>query len=327
MESAQAVRPVSKSILDSHYGSTPPPGGPVVYVDINTDPETLKRIVLWDDIKLAFDDALHIRHQAKVVPFLKGKDFNIIKPFRIVAHPDVVLDVVVSGPLAQHGATSLQSSVLHQIEQQAARLPRHNPFKTLRVPYSTPAPTNNFDRAVNNHPSVSSVSKTPSHDATTQLRNKELTLNRVKEIMVAIAARVDLEALHAKGDGPPEDFTKAMENYLKTVHKGHTHAQISVGDLFLAGQGVQKSSSVAMGWYLKAAYYGDTNAQRKIEALRLADFPRFAVETRASANGGHDSPLASKGIPMSTDKVQNVGEAVVVNNPQSDTPATATSSA
>ncbi|KAF9079937.1 hypothetical protein BGX23_002946, partial [Mortierella sp. AD031] len=269
MESLQAVRPVSKSILDSHSGSTPPPGGPVVYVDINTDPETLKRIVLWDDIKLAFDDALHVRHQTKVVPFLKGKDFNLIKPFRILANPDVVLDVVVSGPQAQPEVAASQSSALQQIEQQAARLPKHNPFVTMRSLSSASAPGSNFDRAVNNRPSVSSVSKTSSNDAATQLRNKELALKRVKEIMAAIAARVDLEALHVKDDGPPEDFTKTMEDYLKTVHKGHTHAQINVGDMFLEGRGVQKDPSVATGWYLKAAYYGDTNAQRKIEALRL----------------------------------------------------------
>ena len=76
MASEQAVRPVSKSILDSHSSSFPPPGGPIVYVDIHKDPGIPKGIVLWDDIRLAFDDALHIRHKARVVPFLKGADYN-----------------------------------------------------------------------------------------------------------------------------------------------------------------------------------------------------------------------------------------------------------
>ncbi|KAF9079655.1 hypothetical protein BGX23_003516, partial [Mortierella sp. AD031] len=302
LPSVQAIRSVNR---DSRAILNPPDPADVFYVDIHTDPETLKRIVLWDDIRLAFDDALHVRHQAKVVPFLKGKDFNLIKPFRIVANPDIVLDVVVSGPLAQQEAISPQPSVLQQIEQQAARLPKHNPFKTLRVPYSAPAPTNNFHRTFNNRQLVSSASKQPSNDAATQLRNKELALKRAKEIMAEIAARIDLNALRAKGDGPPEDFFKAMENYLRTVHKGHTHAQISVGDLFLEGRGVQKDSSVAMGWYLKAAYYGDTNAQRKIESLRLEMASRMAAAPDASLdNGGSDSLPVHKVVapPPPTEK-------------------------
>ena len=312
MESFQAVRPVSKNILDSHASSSPPPGGPIVHVVIHKDPGTPKGIVLWEDIRLVFDDALHIRHHALAVPFLKGADYNPyvdsdnamdmlhlsykgsmencfariphsltevyclyfplsrLKPLRIAALPDVVLDVVVTGPVAQQGAVaSTQPSVLQQIRQQAAQLPRHNPFATLRTPYSIPTPANNFGRTFNNRPSFSTSSRTPSNGAATQLRNKELILKRAKKIMAEIAAKVDLEALHAKGDGPPKDFFKAMEDYLKTVHKGHTHAQINVGDMFLEGRGVQKDTSVAMGWYLKAAYYGDTNAQRKVEALRL----------------------------------------------------------
>ena len=191
-----------------------------------------------------------------------------LKPFRIAALPDVVLDIVVSGPLAQQGTiASTQPSVLQQIEQQAARLPKHNPFATLRAPYSTPAPANNFSRTFNNHPPFSTSSKTPSTDAATQLWNKAFTRKRAKKIMAKIATRVDLDALHAKGDGLPKDFFKAMENYLKTVHKGRTYAQISVGDLFLEGRGVQKDASVAIRWYVEAACYGDTNAKRKIDTL------------------------------------------------------------
>ena len=175
----------------------------------------------------------------------------------------------MSGPLAQQSTiASTQPSVLWQIEQQAARLPKHNPIATLRA-HSILAPANNISRTFNGRPSFSTSPKILSNDTATQLRNKELILKRAKKVIAEIAARVDLEALHAKGDGLPKDFLKAMEDYLKTVHKGHTHAQISVGDMFFEGRGVQKDTSVAMGWYLNAAYYGDTNAQRKVEVLRL----------------------------------------------------------
>lgn len=86
--------------------------------------------------------------------------------------------------------------------------------------------------------------------------------------MTKLAVYIDLQALHAKGDGAPGDFWKALECYLKGVRQSHAHAQVSVGDLFSEGQGVSKDPLVAMGWYLKATFQGDTNAQRKLETLR-----------------------------------------------------------
>lgn len=103
-----------------------------------------------------------------------------------------------------------------------------------------------------------------------EARNKKLAYKYAKEAITKLVAKVDLDALHANGDGAPGDFRKALECYLRAVNQSHAHAQVQVGDLFLEGaQGVSKDSSVAMGWYMKAAFYGDTNAQRKLEILRM----------------------------------------------------------
>ncbi|KAG0199239.1 hypothetical protein BGX33_011791, partial [Mortierella sp. NVP41] len=103
----QAIRSVHRT---GRAGPTAPDPADVLYVDVYTDPVTKKGFVLWDDIKLAFDAALHVRHQAKVVPFLKGEDLNPIKPFRIAASPDVVLDVVVRDPQGQPQVAAPQPS-------------------------------------------------------------------------------------------------------------------------------------------------------------------------------------------------------------------------
>ncbi|KAK3842374.1 MAG: hypothetical protein J3R72DRAFT_130561 [Linnemannia gamsii] len=95
---------------------------------------------------------------------------------------------------------------------------------------------------------------------------------RVKRAIGKLAAPINLDhltTLHAKGDGFPQDFQQALECYLISRRRGHTHALICVGDLFLDGRDVTKDSSVAIGWYLKAAVLGDTRAQRKVEAFRL----------------------------------------------------------
>ncbi|KAG0275477.1 hypothetical protein BGZ96_003773, partial [Linnemannia gamsii] len=113
------------------------------------------------------------------------------------------------------------------------------------------------------------LEETQPNDAVVRARNKELAHKYAKEAMAKVAATMDLNTLHTKGDGAPGDFMTALECYLKAVHKGHANAMVNVGDLFLEGQGVSKSSSVATGWYLKSAYQGNTNAQRKVEALRV----------------------------------------------------------
>jgi hypothetical protein len=63
--------------VDRHLPlSSIPPAHPdeVFYVECHTDPETNKEVVLWVDIP--FQYALQVRHKARVVPFLKGKDLR-----------------------------------------------------------------------------------------------------------------------------------------------------------------------------------------------------------------------------------------------------------
>jgi len=69
----QAIRSVNKYSRNTRIILHP---DDIVYVDIHTDPTTKDQFVLWDDILQVFDDAHHVRYQAKAVPFLKGADLN-----------------------------------------------------------------------------------------------------------------------------------------------------------------------------------------------------------------------------------------------------------
>lgn len=71
-ELIQAIRSVEKLLSPSSI--LPPHPDEIFYVECQPDPETQKPVVLWDDILQAFDDAVQVRHKAKLVPFLKGKD-------------------------------------------------------------------------------------------------------------------------------------------------------------------------------------------------------------------------------------------------------------
>lgn len=91
----------------------------------------------------------------------------------------------------------------------------------------------------------------------------------VKEAFRRIILHIDLVALEEKGDGKPEEFTKALECYLRAVCRGHGHAHLSVGELFAQGEHVVQDDSIAFEWYLKAAYLGNAIAQRKASRLIL----------------------------------------------------------
>ncbi|KAG0280506.1 hypothetical protein BGZ95_009826 [Linnemannia exigua] len=258
----QAIRSININSI-----SAPPRPEEIVYVDTYSDPVTNKEFMLWEDIRLAFYNALHVRHEAR--------------PFRIAVIPSEVLDIVVGNPQdntttpQQHQqAQKQQLSILKQIERQAALLPRHDPFATLQPHHLSSSVYNSrfepagktFILAFNNQPS--STGQRCNSAAADRARNKELALMYAKEAMTKIATTMNLIALHAKGEGAPKDFWKALECYLTTVRHGHAHAQVNVGDLFLEGRGVSQSSSVAMGWYQNAACQGNTKAKRIIEAIR-----------------------------------------------------------
>ncbi|KAF9549957.1 hypothetical protein EC957_002017 [Mortierella hygrophila] len=312
-----------RSININNPTSSPPHPTEVLHVDIYTDRITKKKVILWEDVRLVFHNALHVRHKTRVVPFMKDDDFNTIKPLRIAVIPGEILDIFVGNP-QQDNTPQQPPSDLRQIEQQAAGLPRHNPFSTMR-PISPTHPSTSvlnprFRPPGNNFPSRQQFGK-----AAARARNKELTRKYAKEAMTKIADTVDLDALHTKGDAGPADFWKAPECYLKAVHQSHAHAQVQVGDLFIEGQHVSKDSSVAVEWYHRAALQGDTNALLKVEALRLSEHQNTASpDTRTSslpkaqhnssktsvpqASSDDNEPQMSKEIPPLANKASALAD-------------------
>ncbi|KAF8931724.1 hypothetical protein BGZ47_011712 [Haplosporangium gracile] len=290
-----------RSININNLTSIPPHPAEVVYVDIYTDRITKQKFILWEDIRLAFHNALHSRHKARIVPFMKDDDFNTLKSLRIAIIPGEILDIIVgrpqdtTPPQQQTQQQRQRPSVLKQIKLQAAYLPPYNPLSTLRslssIQPSISVLNSRFEPARSNFARAQNTRQLD--DAAVRARNKELARKYAKEAMTKIAAKMDLDALYTMGDGAPEDFWKSLDCYLKAVRQSHAHAQFKVGDLFMEGQDVSKDSSVALGWYMKAAFQGDTNAQRKLEALRRPEFRKTPVSVAHTdsmiENQGHIS--------------------------------------
>ncbi|KAF9101572.1 hypothetical protein BGX29_005488 [Mortierella sp. GBA35] len=66
----------------------------IFYIDYHVDPITRKEFIFWEDVLVAFHDALHV-----------------LEPRRVAAMPIAVLDVVVEGPLV-HTETALHQGTV-----------------------------------------------------------------------------------------------------------------------------------------------------------------------------------------------------------------------
>ncbi|KAG0272713.1 hypothetical protein BGZ95_011500 [Linnemannia exigua] len=91
-----------------------------IHIATHMDPTFGKSIVLWGDVLRVFPEGLYLQRGKKVIPFMKGGDFEDLKPLRIAAIPGAVLDVVVRGE-AVHDAGPQQE------ETQLALTPLETP--------------------------------------------------------------------------------------------------------------------------------------------------------------------------------------------------------
>ncbi|KAK3823645.1 MAG: hypothetical protein J3R72DRAFT_479665 [Linnemannia gamsii] len=73
-------------------------GADTIHIVCHMDASSGKNILLWDDIKAVFGNALYVRSGDLALPFLKGLNFKNLDPPRIAAIPGVTLNVVVTRP-------------------------------------------------------------------------------------------------------------------------------------------------------------------------------------------------------------------------------------
>ncbi|KAG0373881.1 hypothetical protein BGX24_011117 [Mortierella sp. AD032] len=90
-----AARNLLISINDNRVNSNIAGSVDICHVDIYGDHATNNQFILWDDIKLTFDNAMHVR----VWP-LFFKERIRLNPLRIAAKQGEVLDIVVCDTVA-----------------------------------------------------------------------------------------------------------------------------------------------------------------------------------------------------------------------------------
>ncbi|KAG0059489.1 hypothetical protein BGZ89_000367 [Linnemannia elongata] len=287
LEKVQAVRSVTKSNVNTATPYTP---AEIVHIDCHTDPITLEDVVLWGDILQAFDDALHIRHKSRVVPFLKGPD---LKP--IAAIKDEVLDVVIADPVTRPEASTMQETpvVIPQSPppegpSQGNTAIRRNPVYGLvetalenythidnpltSQPLRGPQTQNGDQQDNDNKPQETSPSNTDRRlqapqDHTAAPDAMDITQTMVNASLGNTYAQVALGKMYVRGQGVNQDYQAAMDWFCKAAEKSDPVAQNEIGDLFRFGNGVPQDCLVAMEWYDKAARQDDPRAQYNIAQL------------------------------------------------------------
>ncbi|KAG0373882.1 hypothetical protein BGX24_011118 [Mortierella sp. AD032] len=262
----RAIRPIPQNSRETPTASDL---ANVRYVATNADRTTKDQFILWSDIKATFHDALHVRHQTRVVPFLKDAVFVLIKPHRITAIPDVVLDVVVGDAIPTVAVATTSTIVrdpAYGIVEEAMQNYTHidNPAAestpgalqtamdeqsfssdgndTLQSPHSS----NNNNRR--------QAPQVPQEIPSPTAGSEETTLDSVQ---IMVNANQDLR----------QDYRAAMDWCLKAAEQGVSEAQFRIGELYNSGCGVTQDRRRALEWYLKAAEQGHSEAMCGIGCL------------------------------------------------------------
>ncbi|KAG0365196.1 hypothetical protein BGX24_004237 [Mortierella sp. AD032] len=288
-ELIQAVRSVNKN---SPPSAVPPANADdIFYLNYHIDPDTKKPFILWDDILQAFEDPLQVRHNARMLPFLKSPEFVTVEPRRISAVPSAVLDVIVGGPSTdvekESSRVAGQESLTPTPQTKEEEDPDRESAKSNGTTTDTRVRRNPaygleevaMDNYRNNdNPAFHPTPRAPQFipDTETPISNPESDSTKVPKAHAQTltaatlgdrAAQVALGDIYRDGEGVDQDYQTAMDWYLKAADQGHHDAQYNIGVLYDYGRGVPRDYTQAMAWYLKAANQGNADAQNSLGSL------------------------------------------------------------
>ncbi|KAF9354910.1 hypothetical protein BGX26_007223 [Mortierella sp. AD094] len=90
---------VFRPVYNVSTPTNPLPLPDAVKIEANYDIKIKENIILWSDICTVFKNPLFVRNDGALVPFLKDENFEPCKPLRILARPNIALEVVMEAPL------------------------------------------------------------------------------------------------------------------------------------------------------------------------------------------------------------------------------------
>ncbi|KAK3836733.1 MAG: hypothetical protein J3R72DRAFT_450409, partial [Linnemannia gamsii] len=308
----------------------------VFHLPYYPDATSGKDIVLWEDIRAAFDDVLHVRAGSIILPFLKGPDFKNLDPLRIAAVPSVTLDVVVRGPLRERELSleSLQEA-LPDTPQESVKAPASTMTTTTKATTAKLNPAGGLvEAAMENYTHMDKPAgvKTPPpsyrgpQTAPGAQESSPVTTENEPTGEGKLAAEPQEDVTPQKEDAPkkvdvlqeaeappkrnPTFKQRFAEAELK-ARLGDMYAQFALGEMYDLGQGTVQSASQACEWYEKAAIQGIIVA-RYIIGMRYRNGPGVTNDNRSAfywlalaAKNGHADAQYEVGL-MTSQKLRPV---------------------
>ncbi|KAK3846814.1 MAG: hypothetical protein J3R72DRAFT_471130, partial [Linnemannia gamsii] len=272
---AQAVRRVYENghaVTDNGAGT--------IHIACHMDASSGKNILLWDDIKAVFGNALYVRSGDLALPFLKGSDFKNLDPPRIAAMPGVTLNVVVTGPVV---VTSPPTSIF--------QTPPSRDWTHKNIEEWAKAAFENLSFFGSNHASsiCSEVSSTTAPAFTPLIVPTESEAERLWSESVQDArweGRLSVEAADAQETQHqqrirnnssvypqevlpvPTSFTPQLANVTARAESGDYVAQEAPGDMYMEGRVAPKDVQAAIDWYLRANNQrSSTEIERELRSI------------------------------------------------------------
>jgi hypothetical protein len=84
---------------------------------------------------------------------------------------------------------------------------------------------------------------------------------------ITAKAQYELGVKYEKGDGVPQDDSKAAFWYHEAAERGEREGQFGLGAMYESGRGVPRDLHQAALWYQKAALQGDDDAKQRLDQL------------------------------------------------------------
>ncbi|KAF9204332.1 hypothetical protein BGZ49_005406 [Haplosporangium sp. Z 27] len=234
-------------------------------------------IILWSDIKTAFKNPSHVRHNGVIVPFIKDKDFNQLEPLRIPRHPGVTLDVVIENP-GTEASTEIKMQYTNYGVSGNGRILSDDYNQGLEY-YEGKGNSQDYVQALfflqkaanKGHPraifrlQMMTESKKGIEGDYTRIIGEY-----VRDAGNGVAdAQCSLGYMYYHGYEVSKDYHKAVEWYQKAVNQGHARSQNNLGDMHYDGYGVTRDYSKAVELYKDSADQGFAAAQNKLGYMYL----------------------------------------------------------
>ncbi|KAG0251559.1 hypothetical protein BGZ95_006864, partial [Linnemannia exigua] len=291
-ERVQAVYAIDHNGLSPNTGVAPT-FADTAFITTYLDPAAGMEVMFWRDIRVMFIDAVYVRHKSRTLDFLKDVNGNTLVPLRVAALHKAIMEIVVDAPL-NPPAARLQSRVITPPAPRPAqstvmhrRPPPETPIIVPRPPvlsavhqvHQAPRPTaRSVMIRLAPHFNLVLLQKKGEGDKKNFLTVLECYLKSVHKGHAY--AQFAVGKLYFDGKdvaqdshsrGVVQDYTKAMEWFVKAANLGDVDAQNKIGEQYTQGQGVSQDYKKAMGWLTKAADQGHAIAQTNIGMLSIQE--------------------------------------------------------